>query len=249
MLWVASGGAAPQVRPPSFEVASVKPSDPNKPSVQLHIGHGSFRVGERVIGLITLAFNLDSQSVEGVPAWIETERYDIAAKGDPSANPDQIKLMLQSLLQERFQLKFHRESKTVTGYALNVDQKKGMLAKESAEATPGMLAKGSAEGTPRIAPIIVGRNGITTHGASMKLLCEFLSIAVLRSPVLDNTGLHGIYDFRLMYDNPDLSAARSEPAEYGDVFSALQGIGLKLTSARVPVNVLHIDHVERPSGN
>jgi uncharacterized protein (TIGR03435 family) len=83
----------------------------------------------------------------------------------------------------------------------------------------------------------------------MKLLCEFLSLAVLKRPAVDNTGLHGIYDFRLRYDDPNVSATATEPAQNGDVFSALQGIGLKLTSAKVPVNVLHIDSVERPSGN
>jgi hypothetical protein len=151
----ASSGSQPHARPPSFEVASVKPSDPNRPSLQLHIGTGSLRIGDRVVGLIMLAFNADPLTVAGVPAWAETERYDIAAKGDPSADPDQIKLMLQSLLAERFQLKWHRENKAVTGYDLIVDQKKGMLAKESAESTQGMQPKGATAGMARVAPLII----------------------------------------------------------------------------------------------
>jgi uncharacterized protein (TIGR03435 family) len=241
--------AASQERLPTFEVASVKPSDPNKPTVQLRIGHGSYTVGDHVIGLIEFAFNLDRQMVEGGPTWIESEWWDIVAKGDTSAGPDQIKLMLQSLLAERFQLKFHREHNTVAGYALSVEPKKRMLAKKSAEKTPGMRVPGSAEGAPRIAPIVVGRNGIKAHGVSMQHLCSFLSVGVLRSPVIDNTGLDGIYDFELMYDDWDLGAANIEPSQYGDIFSALRGMGLRLTSAKVPVDVLHIDSVERPSGN
>jgi uncharacterized protein (TIGR03435 family) len=229
-----------QERPPKFDVASVKPGDPNRPSTPLRIGHGSLTVKDRVIGLITLAFNLDRQLVEGGPAWIETEWWEVAAKGETSAGPDQIKLMLQSLLADRFQFKFHSESKTVSGYSLIVDPKRGMLAKESAPDT-------SRDGRGSIQ---VDSSGFRAHGTSMTLLCKFLaSGAVLRGPVVDNTGLTGIYDFRLTYDDPSVPAASTEPGQYGDIFGAVQTIGLKLTSAKVPITVLHIDNVERPSGN
>jgi uncharacterized protein (TIGR03435 family) len=187
--------------------------------------------------LITLAFNLDRRLVEGGPAWIETEWWDVAAKGDTSAGPDEIRLMLRSLLAERLQLKVHWEDRTVAGYTLAVDPKKGMLAKESAADTP-QDGRGSVQ---------VGRNGFTTHGVSMSGLCRFFSFELGR-PVVNLTGLNGIYDFTLTYDDPNVSAEKTE-AQYGSVFAAVQGVGLKLTSAKVPVHVLHIDDVQRPSGN
>lgn len=226
---------APAQQPmPSFEVASIKPSAPNKPSLGLHIGHGSYSVSDRVVGLIGSAFDLDRQYIEGAPDWVDREWYDVVAKGDESADPARIKLMLQSLLAERCHLKFHRETKTVTGYALRVDSKKGMLAKQAT--VPG--------------PIQVERNGLWARGISMSLLCQFLSSpGGLQSPVVDNTELNGIYEFRLLYDDPNPSATSTEPAKYGSIFAALQGIGLRLTAAKVSVTVLHIDHVDRPSEN
>jgi uncharacterized protein (TIGR03435 family) len=242
LLSLAAVEAHAQVRtsaPPAFEVASIRLDDSNKAIEPLQIGHGSFRANSHVSGLITLAFNLDRQWVEGGPDWIDRERYEIVAKGDVSAGPDEIKRMLQSLLTERFQLKFHRESKTVAGYALTVDPKKGMLAKESDEGTP-RDGKGAIQ---------VDSNGIETRGTSMTLLCRYLSSIALKSPVVDNTGLTGIYDFKLLFDDPDVSAASTEPAQYGSIYAALPQIGLKLTPAKVPIDVLHIDSIERPSGN
>jgi uncharacterized protein (TIGR03435 family) len=241
-LCLAAVNAYPQGRPagpPAFEVASIKLSDPNKPVEPPQILHGSFRATDRVFGLIMLAFNLNRQWVEGGPDWIERDRYEIAAKGDTSAGPDEIKLMLQSLLSQRFQLKYHREGKTLAGYALTVDPKKGMLAKISAEGTP-RDGRGAIQ---------VDTNGMEARGVSMKLLCRFLSSIALSGPVVDNTGLDGIYDYKLLYDDPNVSAASAEPAQYGSIFAALQTIGLRLTSAKVPISVLHIDSIERPSGN
>ena len=234
LLQISAGMAGAQEHLPSFDVAAIKPGDPTKPGIGLHIGHGSYSVSDRVIGLIEAAFDLDRQWIQGGADWVDREWYDVVAKGDESADPARIKLMLQSLLIGRCHLKFHRETKTVSGYSLTVDQKKGMLAKEA-----------TANG-----PIQVDHNGLWARGVGMSLLCRFLSQPDgLGSPVVDNTGLKGIYEFKLSYDDPNASAASSEPGQYGSIFAALQGIGLKLTSAKVPITILHIDSVERPSEN
>jgi uncharacterized protein (TIGR03435 family) len=216
---------------PSFEVASIKPTA--LPGITLRMGHGSLTVSDRVIGLIGTAFDLDRQYIEGAPDWAEREWYDVVAKGDDSADNARIKLMLQSLLLERCRLKFHRETKTMPGYALTVDAKKGLHAKETTE--PG--------------PIQVEDDGLWARGINMSLLCRYLSRSVVQAPVVDNTALSGRYEFRLFYADPNDAAAGAEPAQNGSVFAALQEIGLKLVAAKVPVTVLHVDSVERPSQN
>jgi uncharacterized protein (TIGR03435 family) len=224
--------AAPQR--PAFEVSSIKLSDPGTMSTGRHMEHGSFRSRESVFSLVALVFDLNPETVAGGPDWVRTQLYDIAAKGDSSAGPGQIKLMIQTLLEDRFHLKFHREDKMLAGYELTVDARKGKSP------TP------SKEGTPRdgMGSIQVDANGFGTRGASMKSVSRFLWWGVFQRPVVDRTGLDGIYDFELKYDDPNSSGD-----QYGSIFAAFQGIGLKLSAANVPVSVLHIDSVERPSEN
>ena len=234
LLLLSSSQRAPAQEPrPSFEVASIKPNDPTRPGLGFHIGHGSYTVSDRLVGLIGAAFDLARQYIDGAPDWADRDQYDVVAKGDESADQARIKLMLQSLLADRRHLKFHRETRMVSGYSLTADPKKGMLAKEAHE--PGL-------------PMFVETNGLRARGTSMSQLCRFLSGPGLWTPVADNTGLTGIYEFRLFYNDPDNSTASSAP-QYGSIFAALPRIGLKLASGKVPVTILHIDNLERPSQN
>ncbi len=231
----------PLIAGPVFEVASIRPSDPHKPTVQLQIGNGQLRVGDTVLGLVTLAYNVNRQMVEGAPSWIERESYDVVAKGDGSLGPDQIRLMLQALLTDRFRLRVRREFKAASGYILSSDTKKGAKLKES------------NTDTPRDGPgsIVARSSGLIARGATMKNLCEFLRLALLGRPVIDKTALSGKYDFELKYDDRELgrSATEGQPGTYSSIFSALGELGLKLTASKVSESILHIDNVERPTTN
>ena len=221
-------GQSEAKRRPVFEVASIKPIGPTTPLTKLELGHGSLRVGTTVIWLITLAFDLSRPLVEGSPSWTEQEFFDIDARGEPSADSGQIKVMLQSLLAERFNLRVHREKKEMPAYLLTVAQQ-GKLPKESKEGT-----ERDADGS-----ILMHADGLTGRGATMTSLCEFLWEGVLQQPVRDDTKLSGAYDFSLLYD-------RHDPMS---IVVALRRSGLDLRKANVQFEVLYVDHIERPSRN
>jgi uncharacterized protein (TIGR03435 family) len=170
------------------------------------------------------------------------EGYDMAAKADHPVPRDQLRLMLQSLLADRFKLTLHRESKTGPLYKLIVA--KGGPKLEEADATGVFLANASPDG-------LVFRN------AGMVQLSSFLSGRVDRI-VVDQTGLEGLYNFVLKmpaYQGQDLAAVkrldRSSPEAPSapDFADALKQLGLQLIPDRAPVDYLVVDHVERPSAN
>ncbi len=105
-----------------FEVASIRPSDPNRPGVPFRIGPDSFSMQGRLKDLILQAYEIEDYQVAGGPAWVQNERYDIQAKAATAVSPHEIRVMLQALLADRFRLKIHREIKTMNGYALTVEK-------------------------------------------------------------------------------------------------------------------------------
>ncbi len=237
---------------PAFEVISVKPSALQNGST----GMGLFTFpGGRIRGnmvkvdyLITEAFDIQSFQLSGGPRWIREDRFDIDAKppaGSPAAqsnprisklppNAEQ-RLMLQSLLADRFQLQVHRETKGGPVYLLTKTNKELKLrpaADQDEYPWVGSVAGGG-----------IARDGLRATNATMALLTARLS-SYLEHPVLDRTGLAGAYDFKIDYHSDDPST---------DVISvitaSIQGLGLKLEPARAPVETLIIDRIERPTGN
>jgi uncharacterized protein (TIGR03435 family) len=229
----------------AFEVASIRPSN---------YQGGPLRVTARVdadgIDFSNVTPRLCVQRAYGVkpyqvigPEWINTERYMIVAKADGVAPQDKILLMLQTLLADRLKLAVHRETKEMPVYALVVS-KGGPKLQEAKE-----------DGATQI-----GGDGdeIVFERASMPQLAATLTRTVER-PVVDATGLKGLYNFRLAWaddsrPNPNAPSAgvvgASDPADPPSVFTALQErLGLKLESRKAPVEVLVIDHIEKPSAN
>jgi uncharacterized protein (TIGR03435 family) len=190
--------------------------------------------------VIQRAYDVRDFQLSGGPGWLN-ERYTIQAKA-PEGNfsEAQIRLMVQSLLAERFHLKLHRETREIPVYALIVD-KKGVKV-EAAKDEGGMG---------------VGRGSITAKGATFGRLVIALS-RLLDRPVLDETGLSGNYNFKLHYDQgsvglpysaPGVSRPESDGIE-PSIFTAVQEqLGLKLEPQKKPIEILVIDSVERPSGN
>jgi len=176
--------------------------------------------------------------------WIDKDRYYIAAKATSPAGGHELMQMLRALLADRFKLVFHREQRTLSGYRL-------VLAKSGLKATSGATDSGSAGHLQR------GRVD-TCSACTMAQLAVKLA-EVLKQPVVDATGVAGEFDFKLEWTPDDMQPKSSFDQragnlwEYSDgpsIFVALQQqLGLKLESAKLPIDVLVIDSAEKPSEN
>jgi uncharacterized protein (TIGR03435 family) len=230
---------------PAFEVASIRPSNyhggPLRVTARVDPDGIDFsNVTPRLC--IQRAYGMKPYQVIG-PEWINAERYMIVAKAAGTVPPDKILLMLQTLLSERFKLAVHREAREMPIYALVVS-KGGSKLKEARD-----------EGATQI-----GGDGdeIVFERASMQALAGTLARSVDR-PVIDATELTGLYNFRLAWTDENrakpnageiATSGASDPADAPSIFTALQErLGLKLESRKAPVDVLVIDHIEKPSAN
>jgi uncharacterized protein (TIGR03435 family) len=228
----------------AFEVASIKPSDPN--------AHGSSSNTDRrfvtiknwtLKRLVQRAYDVQDYQVTGGPNWLDDYHFDISAKVDEAeeelkGKQGQIRLMAmyQSLLAERFQLQFHRESKTLPIYNL-VTAKSGF--KLTAVAATGSQSMSNNGGL------------LTCKGVDMPAFAVFLSRTMER-PVQDATGTPGVFDFKLEWQPQDPSGKAPsgiEPAA-ASIFTALQEqLGLKLEAAKGPVEIIVVEHAEKPTEN
>jgi uncharacterized protein (TIGR03435 family) len=233
-----------------FEVATIKPSGPEAQ------GHG-FRVNGRDFStvntslrdLITFAYGLHPKQITGGPAWIESERYDVNAKPEGEGQPAdaQWKAMVQKLLADRFQLKFHHEKKELQVYAIAV-------AKTGPKLT-------TSEGDPDGLPALFFRRlgALTVRNANMGDFAQLLQGAVLDRPVVDQTGLSGRFDFILNWTPDEFQFGglgvkppppTDSPDAPPDLYTAIQQqVGLKIESTKALVDILVIDRVEKPSAN
>jgi uncharacterized protein (TIGR03435 family) len=232
---------------PAFKVASVKPNKTGRRGGQLNTDPGRLTITNVSLRTcIKAAYGLQNYQLSGGTAWIEDEHYDIDAKAENPVGDDQLTLMLRRLLADRFKMEFHRESKEMQGFALLVG-KNGPKLREVE-----LAHKGWARNE-------VG--GIEGHETSMAHLAEILAQR-LGHPVVDLTGIKGVFDLKLSW-TPD-PAIFKNPAEDKEspavdsisdpsgpsIFSALQEqLGLRLEARKVAVEIIVIDHVERPSEN
>jgi uncharacterized protein (TIGR03435 family) len=238
---------------PAFDVATIKPSDSTAATLQgLGMNGRNFRTRNTSLGdLISVAYGLHAKQIVGGPSWMDSDRYDIAAVPDHEGAPNlqQLQSMIAKLLVDRFSLKFHYEKRELSAYVLSVGKNgqkltpaevKGSLPNFGMQPAPGGLS-------------LVVRNG------SMLEFTTFLRSVVLDRPVVDQTGITGKFDFTIKF-TPDDSEFNGHPPKLPestdtteaapDLFKALQEqVGLKLSAEKVPVDVLVIDHVEKPSAN
>ncbi len=174
-----------QAAPPAFEVASVKAMKPVRGSDRLQVEPGSLTMRNVTLRTcIRWAYGVGEYQVNG-PDWINSERYEIIAKAAGPAPDTELRFMLQTLLAERFQLKLHHDSKTMSIYALTV-AKGGPKFQES-----------TGEGEISIQPGKKGPIfGVTGQHIPLSQITEMLS-RILQAPVLDQTGLTGKYDMTI----------------------------------------------------
>ncbi len=227
-----------QVPAPEFDVTSVKPS--REGGWQgIDTSPGRIRANSTTLGrCIRQAYDLGPHQLLGGPAWIDTDRWEIVARADsPIDNDDVLMFMLRRLLADRFQLAVHRETREQPAYLLEVD-KNGPKLQRAEPGDPDTEMHG-------------GRNGPATLEASrtdMNLLADLLSSRMDRQ-VVNRTGLTGGFNFTLHWE-PDTARMNDDTAEDVSIFTAIGAqLGLRLRPAKAPLDVLVIDHVERPSPN
>jgi uncharacterized protein (TIGR03435 family) len=216
---------------PAYVVASVKPNASFSDSSS---SHGS--TGQIVFTNLSLkryierAFNVKPFQVVG-PDWMESVHFDITAKYPPDTKDADRPAMLRTLLEDRFKLAVHRESKEMAGYGLVV-----------------------AKGGFKLKPVEAGGSGTDSHGGRVRVLtAKKVSLAqvadfvarVLGEVVVEKTGIDGVYDFELRWTVDD-QAPGVEAETAPSLFTALQEtLGLRLQRQKVPVEMIVVDHVER----
>jgi len=243
----------------SFAVASVKPNKSGETTSFLERRPGgNFAVGNMTLrGLIYFAYGIQGFQLVGVPDWVATERFDITAKAAADVPPTPIgqtspeALMLRSLLEDRFRLSAHRETRDLPIYALVLARADGRLGPRLRQTTSDYCAKrleaaGKAGDTPIPSggPVCGFRpsvNELTAGAVPMNEFARFLALNTGRI-VVDRTGLTGVWDFDLKYSPPNAPNPDPDPPS---IFTALQEqLGLRLDATTGPVEVLAIDRVE-----
>jgi uncharacterized protein (TIGR03435 family) len=235
---------------PAFEVATIKPSGPEERGPRFEFQHRRFSVIHTSLNdLIRFSYGLQERQIAGAPDWVNSENYDISAEPDGEGEPSikQWQSMVKKLMADRFQLKLHYEKRELSVYVLTVARTGAKMTRSQSDpsAPPGL-----GFGPP-------GNFGATN--ATMADFAEALGQGALDRPVVDQTGLTGRFDFRLTW-TPDeahfaaVGGSKPSPTESADtppdLFTAIQErLGLKLLSTKAPVDVLVIDHAERPSAN
>jgi uncharacterized protein (TIGR03435 family) len=238
---------------PEFTVATIKPSRPDAPRGGYGFrGQDVTTTNVTVNWLIKLAYNMHARQISGGPAWLDSEKYDIVGRPDTPGQPsrDQMKLMIQKLLADRFQLKFHTEKRELPVYAMVVLKTGSKITVSTGDphAFPGI---GFVQGPGVLS--LVGRN------TGLDGVANGLQSNILDKPVVNQTGLTGRYDFTLRF-TPDptqvanfgalASANAADLDAPPDIFTAFQQqLGLKLQSTRAAVDVVVIEKIERPSPN
>jgi uncharacterized protein (TIGR03435 family) len=246
---------------PQFDVISVKPSKQSDGSRVQFTPDGMRGTGVNVRFLLYEGYGgINHEQVLGEPGWTNTDAFDIEAKVAPADVPtlakmtfEQRRTMFQSILADRFKLAVHHETRELPIYVLSVG-KGGVKFRPSAPDDPA--------GAPRRKGMMINRGKLTADDAQISTLVTILSRQLGRT-VVDKTGLTGSYDFTLEWTPdeggppppprpPDGSPAPATgaPDPGASIFTALQEqLGLKLESTKGPVDVVVIDHIERPTEN
>jgi uncharacterized protein (TIGR03435 family) len=226
---------------PAFEVATIKPSDPNSSSNGFHsTGRHISCDNETLDDMISLAYGVHEREIAGGPAWLKTSRYDVdgISNIDGEPNLQQMEEMYQKLLADRFKLTVHREEKNLPVYAIRMQKGPPSLTKSLGD------PNGQSDDTR-----IHGGAGRTMRYTNTSMGDFALSLAYfLDKPVVDETGLTGRFDFVLSWTSDDTRT--SNPNDPPSVFTAIQEqLGLKLESTKASAGVLVVDNVSRPSEN
>jgi uncharacterized protein (TIGR03435 family) len=243
--WIGMGAAVAQTGAgAAFEVATIRPTNPVNDG-HTHINYptgGVFNASNITLAaLMEWAYQMPQKQILDGPAWMGTERFDVQAKSDAAtdkrlrgmSSEDERALkrrMVQALLEDRFALKTHRETRTLAAYDLVVGKEGSKLQVST--------ANGKSIG--------MGREHFNGEGLTMVIIAEELSL-IAGKIVVDKTGLEGRYDLKLKW-TPDDAVVAEDSAP--SLFTAIEEqLGLKLKAAKEPVAVIAVDAVAQPSPN
>jgi uncharacterized protein (TIGR03435 family) len=256
----------------TFDVASVKPStgaidEPRRFTVTPTGSLTATNVTARA--LIRYAYDVQDFQLAGGPSWLSDDRFDVIAKAPEGTPPDRIRLMLRSMLIERFKLRVHDETRDAPLYALVVARKDGALGPElrrsqadciatvaPIQGPPDPAARCNYLGPTPGAELASGRARMAIRGITMDGLTRLL-MPVLRRGVIDRTGLTGYFDgdfdVAAEFGPPPPPPGVRDPLDrpsLPSLFSVFpEQLGLRLEATRGPVAVVVIDALERPTGN
>lgn len=269
VLAISAGLVRSQTARPEFAVASVKP---NHTGCCTTYGAGKGGSGGKDVTLkmlMAFAYHLQQFQISGGPRWIGSDRFDVEGKAENSkADPEELRLMLQSLFEDRFKLKVHHETNVSPVYALVVGKggpKIKLSRDQSSQDVNGPAPPGAG---PNRGAIRIGVGNLVGNAVPLSWFATMLSQRLDRL-IVDKTNLAGRFDIRLQWapttgENPFDQGGNKLPSAIIDnggatltadpsgpsIFSAIQEqLGLKLEPAKAPVDVLVVDHVEKPSAN
>ena len=197
--------------------------------VSLNVNHGKLNIeAAELRQIVGLAYAIQRVRVLGGPPGADSDQFDIVAKAaSPDATRDEVRSMLQTLLAERFQMAVHRETKQLPAYTLVLGKGGSKLRLASPDSKSGMTESPGPNGEQRTVFV----------STPVRVLVNLLANA-LGSPVVDQTGLEGLYDYTLEW--PDAGSS---------LFASVDQLGLKLEAKKEPVEVLVIDRAQHPSAN
>lgn len=235
---------------PKFEAATIKPSNPDGQGQGFDIhGRHVTTVKTTVNNMMTFAYGLHAKQIMGGPEWLDSERFDVDGVPDVEGTPNlkQFRILIQTLLADRFGLVFHHDQRELSVYALTVGKNGPKLTRTVRKAND-------------LPDFSIGRLGaLTATNVTMRDFCIGMQSVVMDKPVVDQTGLTGRYDFALTWTADEsqfiqmgtrIPPPRDDPNAPAGLFTAIQEqLGLRLEGTTAPVEVLVIDHVERPSAN
>jgi uncharacterized protein (TIGR03435 family) len=243
--------------PPAFQIADVHVSphatNPNMRGGVLRAGRYEIRQAT-MVDLIRNAYNVDFDKVLSGPSWLETDRFDVIAKAPPATSPEMAKLMLQTLLGERFKLVAHPDTKLLPTYALTVGKGKPKLKETDGGADTGCKftiqgLEAQANGGAVIQPNSTITLLETCHNMTMAAFVEGMRTMPLanvgNNPIQDKTELPGAWDFTFKY-SAQLNGPAGPSAETITFLDAVdKQLGLKLDPVKVPISVIVVDSVNR----
>ena len=271
---------AAQQPPLSFETASVKPNKSGADERYLRIdpsGNGLTAVNMQLRELITFAYRIQRFQLEGGPDWIASDRFDIQTRSERAVpatgaffgGQEALRIMMRTLLADRFKLVMHKETKELPIFELVLARQDGRLGSQlrpaavdcqaqAATAKPGTPP--SSSGPPGPGPCFMNMNPVSIRGGgvTLEMLANLLSGPSTQRLVLDRTGLTGSWDLDVKYTPdpsqlpPGMSLADAPGVDPNgpSLFTALEEqLGLKLRAARGPVEVLVIESVQQPTPN
>jgi uncharacterized protein (TIGR03435 family) len=235
---IAAGAAHAQPALPVFDVVSVRPNQSGSPNSSSRVtGNRYTATNVSLVSLLRVAYSIQEFQIDGQPRWADLDRFDVVATMPDGGRSEDWPLMVQALLRDRFKLRFHREQRQASVFALTV-------AKNGHKLTPADPSK------CRNPTGSCGFNGSPTQIDGTSVSTAQLAARLSRSigvMVIDKTGLDSLFDITLQWTVEDQFRGQGASAS-PTIFAAIQEqLGLRLESTKGPVDVLVVDSAEKPA--